>query len=105
MAARIGIVGAGIMGQLRAQSVKRHPGAELAAVMDPQTGLASRLTAGTKARACVDLESFMDTKMDAVLVSEERNAVPSGWLLAGQVLYCEVPAVFRRRGYREASLC
>jgi predicted dehydrogenase len=94
IAARIGIVGAGIMGQLRAQSVKDHPVAELAAVMDPEMGLASRLTAGTGARACPDLEAFMDTEMDAVLVSSPAHVHEEACYAAfskGCHVLCEKP--------------
>ena len=61
---RIGVVGAGVIGGLRAQTVREHPDTTLAAVMDVSQAAADAATAGTQAAALTDLERFHDVDMD-----------------------------------------
>ena len=65
---RIGVVGgAGKIGALRIQTILNNPATELAAVLD-LTEEAARKAAGG-APAFTDLDRFLDTEMDAIVVS------------------------------------
>ena len=91
---KIGVVGAGVIGQLRIQSVKDNPSTELVAVLEVSADLAKRAIAGTKASACTDLTSFFDVDMDAVIVStpphiHEEACV--GSFERGRHVLCEKP--------------
>ena len=91
---KIGIIGAGTIGQLRIQSVRENPSTELAAVLDVSAPVADRAVSGTNARACKDLASFLDIDMDAVIVStpphlHEEACVAS--LERGRHVLCEKP--------------
>lgn len=65
---RIGVIGgAGKIGQLRVQTIRDNPETELAAVLD-LTEEAAKSAAGD-ASAHTNLDRFLDTKMDAIVVS------------------------------------
>ncbi|SLN75962.1 Gfo/Idh/MocA family protein [Ruegeria meonggei] len=66
---RIGVVGAGKIGKLRVQSIIADPTAELAAVVDVNQQAAKAAVEGTSATAYSNLSAFLDTGMDAVIVS------------------------------------
>ena len=66
---RIGVVGAGTIGRVRIRSIRENASTELAAVFDTSAAAASAAAAGTNARVCSDLASFLDVDMDAVVVS------------------------------------
>jgi predicted dehydrogenase len=90
---RIGVIGAGVIGTLRARSIHEHPGAELVAVLDP-TERAARTAAGAHAAVHTDLEPFLDTEMDAVIVSSPphvHEAACVGALKRGRHVLCEKP--------------
>jgi predicted dehydrogenase len=91
---RIGVVGAGVIGQLRARSIKEHPDTELAAVLEPSAQSGAKAAAGTGAPVLTDLERFLDVDMDAVIVSSpvhvhEDACVES--LARGRHVLCEKP--------------
>jgi predicted dehydrogenase len=91
---RIGVVGAGVIGQLRAQSIRENPATRLAAVMDPSKEAAGRAVAGTSAKAVTDLKSFLDVDMDAVFVSSPPHVHEEACLGAyklGRHVLCEKP--------------
>lgn len=91
---RIGVVGAGVIGQLRARSIREHSDTKLAAVFDPVLSAAERAVAGTNARAFTSLEPFLDTAMDAVVVSSPIHLHEDaclGSLARGRHLLCEKP--------------
>ncbi len=91
---RIGVVGAGVIGKLRAQSVRAHPETTLAAVMDVSAEAAARAVAGTKAAAVTDLDKFLDLDMDGVIVSTPphvHEAACIGALQRGRSVLCEKP--------------
>jgi len=66
---RIGVIGAGKIGGLRARSILGHPDTQLVAVLDTLSDAAARLAATAGARPTTDLTQFFDTPMDAVVVS------------------------------------
>jgi predicted dehydrogenase len=91
---RFGIVGAGVIGQLRAQSIKEHPSTELVAVFDPAAGAAAKAVAGSRARAVPTLEDFMKVEMDAIIVSSPPHLHEEaclGALERGRHVLCEKP--------------
>ncbi len=91
---RIGVVGAGVIGRLRAQSIRQHPRTDLAAVMDVSQQEAERVAAGTGALATTELERFLDTDMDAVIVSSPPHVheeACAGAFERGRHVLCEKP--------------
>lgn len=65
---RIGIIGAaGKIGQMRVETVRANPATELAAVMDLAADKAAAVAGG--APVFTELERFLDTPMDAVIIS------------------------------------
>jgi predicted dehydrogenase len=91
---RIGVVGAGVIGQLRAQSIREHPATELAAVLEPSAESGAKAVAGTGAPVVTDLARFLDVDMDAVIVSSpvhvhEEACIES--LRRGRHVLCEKP--------------
>src|SRR5262245_13050328 len=66
---RIGVVGAGKIGSMRVQTVKENSETELAAVLDINPALAEQAVAGTSAPALTELNAFLKSPMDAVVVS------------------------------------
>ena len=91
---RIGVVGAGVIGQLRARSIRENPRTSLAAVMDPSAESAQRAVAGSSARALTRLDEFLDTEMDAVIVSSPPHVHEEaclGALARGRHLLVEKP--------------
>ena len=91
---RIGILGAGVIGQLRARSVHQHPATTLAAVYDPVPAAAERAVAGTAAKPITDLAAFLDLDLDAVFVSSPVQFHEEACLAAfarGRHVLCEKP--------------
>jgi predicted dehydrogenase len=92
---RFGVVGAGVIGQMRARSVTLQPGAELAAVSDPNLEAARVAAAGTQARIEADHRAFLsDGGLDAVIVStpvQLHEAIILEALTAGKHVLCEKP--------------
>jgi UDP-N-acetylglucosamine 3-dehydrogenase len=91
---RIGVVGAGTIGRVRIRSVRDDPATELVAVYDVAQSAATAAAAGTQARVCTDLTAFLDTPMDAVIVStpphlHEEACV--GAFARGRHVLCEKP--------------
>ena len=66
---RIGVIGAGKVGSLRAQTVKSNPEHELVAVLDQSEDLAKAAVAGTSALATSDLDAFLAKDPEIVIVS------------------------------------
>jgi len=91
---RIGIVGAGLIGQLRARTVREHPSTHLAAVLDPSPEAVGRAVAGSGATACSELAGFLDRAMDAVIVSSPVHFHEEACVAAlgqGYHVLCEKP--------------
>ena len=92
---RIGVIGAGSIGQLRAQSVTKNPAATLVAVVDPVSASAERAVAGTGAVALTSTSELLSRDdLDAVIVSSplpnHEEAVLSAYQRGLHVL-CEKP--------------
>lgn len=92
---KFAVIGAGTIGQLRAQSIKANPGTELLGVADPAVAQAERSVAGTGARALSDWRAALDLPgVEAVMVSSpiqfhEEAVIAS--LQAGLHVLCEKP--------------
>jgi predicted dehydrogenase len=91
---RLGLVGAGVAGQMRALAARGLPGFALVAVADPDVGAAARAARGG-ARAVADYGEIIDrSDIDVVVVSaptplHEEVAVAA--LAAGKHVLCEKP--------------
>jgi myo-inositol 2-dehydrogenase/D-chiro-inositol 1-dehydrogenase len=92
---RFAVVGAGVIGQMRARSVALHPGAEVVAISDPNVEAARVAAAGTRARVEADHRAFLsDENVDAVIVStpvQLHEAIILEALAAGKHVLCEKP--------------
>jgi predicted dehydrogenase len=92
---RFAVVGAGVIGQMRARSVALHPGAEVVAISDPNVEAARLAAAGTRARVEADHRAFLsDGNVDAIIVStpvQLHEAIILEALSAGKHVLCEKP--------------
>lgn len=95
---RIGLIGSGWMGAFHAESVARRvPGAELAAIADPNvdsaTALASVLGAGKVTADATDI--LADPEIDAVIIASParfHSSLIAQAAAAGKHVFCEKPA-------------
>jgi predicted dehydrogenase len=100
---RIGVIGAGVIGRLRARSVRENPATELAAVMDVSVEAARSAVAGSKAQALGDLAAFFAVPMDAVFVSTPPHLHEEACVKAfelGRHVLCEKPLANSVEGCR-----
>jgi predicted dehydrogenase len=91
---RIGLIGAGKIGRLRATSIALEPRTSLAAVLDVDADAAAQLAAGTGAVATTDPDRFFETSMDAVVISSPSPAHETACMAAfarGLHVLCEKP--------------
>jgi len=92
---KFGVIGAGVIGQLRARSIAVNPETSLAAVADPELARASQAVGSSGARASQDYRSLLDdAAVEAVIIStpvqlHEEMAVAA--LAAGKHVLCEKP--------------
>jgi len=92
---KFAVVGAGVIGRLRAQSILQHQGTQLVGVADADASLAQQAVGASGARTSTDYRSFVtDPQVDAVIVStpvhlHEEMAVAA--LAAGKHVLCEKP--------------
>lgn len=101
MPIRIGVVGAGVIGKLRAQTIRDNPATELAAVCNIVPEAAAAAAGG--APAVTELERFLDLPMDAVIVSSPlhlHDEACLGALDRGRHLLCEKPLANTVEGCR-----
>jgi predicted dehydrogenase len=92
---RFAVIGAGTIGQLRAQSIKANPNTELIGVADPTIAQAERAVAGSGAKALSDWRAALELPgVEAVMVSSpiqfHEEAVVAA-LKAGLHVLCEKP--------------
>jgi len=66
---RIGVIGTGKIGQLRATTIREHPVARLAAVFDLDAASATAAAADSGATVAASLDAFFDVPMDGVVIS------------------------------------
>lgn len=98
---RIGVVGAGVIGRLRARSVLDRPETELAGVMDVSLDAATAAAAG--APVFDELAPFLDVPMDAVIFSTPTHLHEEACLAAiarGLHVLCEKPLAHTLEGSR-----
>lgn len=91
---RIGLVGAGKIGQLRARSVIEEPSTTLAAVFDISADLARQAAGRSGAKVCSSLEELLGVPLDAVIVSTPVHVHLDACLQAfgrGLHVLCEKP--------------
>lgn len=91
---RFGVVGAGKIGSLRIRTVIDHPSLELGAVLDISEQAAARAVKGTAARPCTNLSDFLDSDLDAVIVSTPLHLHEDACIGAfekGAHVLCEKP--------------
>jgi predicted dehydrogenase len=69
MSIRIGVIGAGTIGRLRAATIRSNPLTTLAAVCDVNREAATAAAAGTSATVVSTLDAFLNVPMDAVIIS------------------------------------
>ena len=92
---QFGLIGAGCIGQLRAQALAKVPGAKLIAVTDIDQQRAARVAAPIRARVCNEVAEMLDlAHVEAVIVStppqfHEETTVSA--LAAGKHVLCEKP--------------
>jgi predicted dehydrogenase len=92
---KFGVIGAGTIGRLRAQSIKNNPNTELLGVADPAIGNAESAVQGTTGKAVADWRAVLDLSgLEAVIVSSpiqfHEEAVVAA-LGAGKHVLCEKP--------------
>ena len=68
MTLRVGVVGAGTIGRLRAQTVRSNPATTLSVVCDVES-VAAAATAGADAVAVTNLDACLAQPLDALIVS------------------------------------
>ncbi len=89
---RIGIIGLGKMGMIRAQEVEKHPAAQLVCGYDPAPQrFAERFP---KVALCGSMEELLRSEVDAVFVCTPNRFTPGAVIAAldaGRHVFCEKP--------------
>ncbi len=92
---KIAVVGAGVIGRMRARAVAGNPACQLVAVADPDEAAARRAVDGTGARALADARSLLDgDAVEALVIStpvQLHEAMVIDALRAGKHVLCEKP--------------
>ena len=95
---RIGLIGSGWMGAFHAESIARRvPGADLAALADPNVESAAALASalGTAKVTADAADIFADAEIDAVIIASParfHSALITQAAAAGKHVFCEKPA-------------
>ncbi|MGH7657097.1 MAG: Gfo/Idh/MocA family protein [Gemmatimonadales bacterium] len=92
---RFGVVGAGVIGQLRARSIRENPATELAGVADPVLENARLAVTGSEGKPCTSIEELLALpRLDAIIVSSPVQYHEQAVLQAfgaGMHVLCEKP--------------
>lgn len=92
---RFGVVGAGVIGQLRARSIRENPATELAGVADPVLENARLAVTGSEGKPCTSIEELLAVpRLDAIIVSSPVQYHEQAVLQAfgaGMHVLCEKP--------------
>ena len=94
MTIKCGVVGAGIIGRLRAESLRDNPGTTLVAVCDVVPESAAAAAKGSDAVVAPNLDAFFRVPMDAVVISSPIQNHEDACLAAferGMHVLCEKP--------------
>lgn len=94
MTMRLGVVGAGTIGRLRAETIRDGPSTSLAAILDVAPAAAAAAAKGTQAVLVQDLDAFFRVPMDAVVISSPIQAHEEACIAAferGLHVLCEKP--------------
>ncbi len=91
---RFGVVGAGTIGRMRAQSIHEHPGAELVGVVEPDASTAESTVGAFGGKAVPTVADLLGLGVDAVVLSSpvhhhEEDCVAA--LRNGTPVLCEKP--------------
>lgn len=91
---RVGVIGGGTIGRLRAESLKGAGNHELVAVLDVSDAAASPVAAGTGALATGDRGAFFETNPEIVFISTPPHThrdFAEAAFAAGAHVFCEKP--------------
>ncbi len=103
MVYKIGIIGAGVIGRLRARTIHANPKTQLTAVFDPDQAAATRAVSGS-AIPVTTLETFFEQPLDAVIISSPVHLHAEASLEAfrrGLHVLCEKPMANTVDGCRQ----
>jgi predicted dehydrogenase len=92
MTHRIGVIGGGVIGRLRASTVRAHPKTSLVAVFDPSQEAATAAAGG--ARTVTTLAELFEQPLDAVIISSPVQVHDEACIEAfarGLHVFCEKP--------------
>jgi predicted dehydrogenase len=92
---KVAVIGAGVIGALRAKSIVQHPQTNLVGVADPDQSRAAAAAGASGARALQDYRPLLDDpQVDAVIIStpvQLHEEMVVGALEAGKHVLCEKP--------------
>ncbi len=91
---RVGLLGAGRIGQVHARSISAHPGSELSAISDYFIDNAQKLAGQYGSKAQTTDEILADTQIDAVLIATSTDThadLIEKAAQAGKAVLCEKP--------------
>jgi myo-inositol 2-dehydrogenase/D-chiro-inositol 1-dehydrogenase len=91
---KVGLLGAGRIGNVHAKAISSHPGSKLVAVSDVHMGAASALAAQYAADARQTAEIIADPAIDAVLIAtstDTHSDLIEAATKAGKAVLCEKP--------------
>jgi len=91
---KVGLLGAGRIGQVHAVNIAGHPQSTLAAVSDVNMPAAETLAAKFGARACTSEDVLADDSIDAVLIAtstDTHSDLIEAATAAGKAVLCEKP--------------
>jgi myo-inositol 2-dehydrogenase/D-chiro-inositol 1-dehydrogenase len=91
---KVGLLGAGRIGNVHAKAISSHAGSQLVAVSDVNTEAAGKLAAQYGAQARSNDEIIADTTIDAVLIAtstDTHSGLIEAATQAGKAVLCEKP--------------